>query len=140
MKAEIFSEKGEKMGEEIDKQTNLDEITVLEKLDRIIDKGINIADLRYEFDDAIDLTKNNVDFSVFMLRDKNYIVIYCTGDYSKDYIIKLANEEKAKTLVEIAKKLSEELFDQLAFSADDFVEFIKNTLDEEIEVKELVEE
>jgi len=109
----------------------------LEKLLEL-EEGINVSRLREEFDEVIDLTKNNTDFSVYMLRKENVIIIYCTDRYyCKNYVLVFSNEEKARALVEIAEKLSKELSGQLAFSANEFVMFIKNTMLDEVEVEEL---
>ncbi|MEM2388622.1 MAG: hypothetical protein QW215_00105 [Ignisphaera sp.] len=110
----------------------------LEKLLEL-EEGVDILKLREEFDDVIDLTKNNPDFSVYMLRKENVIIIYCTDRYyCKNYVLVFNNKEKAEALVEIAEKLSEELFGQLAFSANWFVMFIKNTMLDDVEVEEVI--
>ncbi|MEM1724619.1 MAG: hypothetical protein QXD86_06875 [Candidatus Bathyarchaeia archaeon] len=109
---------------------------IKEELERM--EGINISELREMFDDVIDLTINNPDFSVFMLRKENFVIIYCTDRYyCKNYALVFNNKEKAEALVEIAEKLSEELFDQFAFSANEFVTFIKNTMLDDVKVEEL---
>lgn len=112
----------------------IDIIDILEKLE----EGVNISKLREEFDDVIDLTKNNPDFSVYMLRKENFVIIYCTDRYyCKNYVLVFNNEEKAEALVKIAENLSEELFGQIAFSANEFVMFIKNTMLDDVKVEEL---
>ncbi|MEM2390227.1 MAG: hypothetical protein QW215_08315 [Ignisphaera sp.] len=86
----------------------MSQIEELKKLKKKLDEleGIDVSKLREDFDNVINLTKNNVDFSVYMLRKENIIVFYCTDrSYCRNYALVFKNKEKAKMLVEIAENV-----------------------------------
>ncbi|MEM1542728.1 MAG: hypothetical protein QXV82_08895 [Ignisphaera sp.] len=91
-----------------------------------------VEELKEMFDEVVDLTRNNPDFSILMLRKKNIVIFHCVGGYlCKTVAINFNTSDDAETFSKITKEFTRH-FGGLAFDVESYVNFVKNSFELEV--------